>query len=324
LPADLTQIVQKAAPAELFADARSRSGLTDDGPLPRLWKAPVSHPADSTRPLAALTVDVEDWYQSCVDFDAPISERVLRNMDRVLSLFDECRVKGTFFVQGLVAETFPKLLQSLVAEGHEVQSHGYSHRPLFSLDQKALRTELERARKTVEDACGMPVSAFRAQDFSLLRQNLWALDVRREIGFTVDSSIFPMRTHRYGISGWELAPHYLALGNGTAILEVPVAIWEVRGMRFPVAGGGYFRVLPQRLLVRGLRSIVASGRPPVIYLHPYEFNPEELVDFRTQVPLRVLLAQGLGRGSFTQRMKALLRGLSFGRFDEVLAAWGVT
>jgi polysaccharide deacetylase family protein (PEP-CTERM system associated) len=316
--------VQQAASAELFADARSRSGPTDDGPLPRLWKAPVSHPADSIRPLVALTVDVEDWYQSCVDFDAPISERVLRNMDRVLSVFDECGVKGTFFVQGRVAETFPKLLQSLVAEGHEVQSHGYSHRPLFSLDQKGLRTELERARETVEDACGMPVSAFRAQDFSLLRQNLWALDVIGETGFTVDSSIFPMRTRRYGISGWELAPHYLALSNGTAILEVPVAIWEVRGMRFPVAGGGYFRVLPQRLLVRGLRSIVASGRPAVIYLHPYEFNPEELADFRTKVPLRVLLSQGLGRGSFTQRMKVLLRSLSFGRFDEVLAAWGVT
>jgi polysaccharide deacetylase family protein (PEP-CTERM system associated) len=308
----------------LTADARSRNGPIDDSPLPRLWKAPVSRPDDLTRPLVALTVDVEDWYQSCVDFDARISERVLRNMDRVLSVFDECGVRGTFFVQGRVAETFPKLVQSLVAEGHEVQSHGYSHRPLFSLDQKGLRTELERARKTVEDACGMPVTAFRAQDFSVLRHNLWALDVMGEIGFTVDSSIFPMRTRRYGISGWELSPHYLALSSGAAILEVPVAIWEVRGMRFPVAGGGYFRILPQRLLVRGLRSIVASGRPAVIYCHPYEFNPDELSDFRTKVPMRVLVSQGLGRGSFTQRMKALLSKLSFGRFDEVLAAWGVT
>jgi polysaccharide deacetylase family protein (PEP-CTERM system associated) len=316
LPADLTRIVQQAA----WDD---RSGPADDGPR-RLTKAPVSRPTDPSLPLVAFTVDVEDWYQSCVDINAPISERVLRNMDRVLSFLDECGVKGTFFVQGRVAETFPKLLESLVAEGHEVQSHGYSHRPLFSLDRKALRTELERARKTVEDACGMPVTAFRAQDFSVLRHNLWTLDVMGEIGFTVDSSIFPMRTRRYGISGWELSPHYLTLSNGTAILEVPVAIWEVRGMRLPVAGGGYFRVLPQRLLERGLRSIVLSGRPAVIYCHPYEFNPEELADFRTELPFRVRFSQGLGRGSFRQRVKGLLGRLAFGRFDEVLAAWGVT
>ena len=307
----------------MLPKARSRSLLAVHRSPPRLNKAPVSPPRDPRRPQIAFTVDVEDWYQSCVDFDATISERVLRNMDKVLSLLDECNVKGTFFVQGRVAEKFPALLGSLVAQGHEVQSHGYSHRPLFSLDRNALHTELERARKTVEDASGMPVTAFRAQDFSVLRSNLWTLEVMREVGFTIDSSIFPMRTRRYGISHWELSPHFVALSNGRHILEVPVAVWEVGGMRLPVAGGGYFRVLPQQLLEHGLRSIVASGRPPVIYCHPYEFSPEELSDFKSEVPFHVLLSQGLGRRSFAGRVKTLLRRLSFGRFDEVLAAWGL-
>jgi hypothetical protein len=52
------------------------------------------------RPLAAFNVDVEDWHQSCIDFDAPITERVVRNVDRVLAVLDECDVMGTFFVQG--------------------------------------------------------------------------------------------------------------------------------------------------------------------------------------------------------------------------------
>jgi polysaccharide deacetylase family protein (PEP-CTERM system associated) len=290
----------------------------------RVTKARLSPPRDPSKPLVAFTVDVEDWYQSCIDYGAPISERVLRNTDVVLELLDECRVQGTFFVQGRVAETFPQLVASLVSAGHEVQSHGYSHTPLFELDHTGLRQELERARKTVEDACGMPVTAFRAQDFSVLRENLWALDAIEETGFTLDSSIFPMRTRRYGISRWELAPHYVTLGNGTKILEVPVAVWELRGVRVPVAGGGYFRVIPRRLLERGLRAIISSGRPAVVYCHPYEFNADELAEFRTQIPYRTRLSQGIGRGSFRQRVKALLESLPFGRLDEVLAAWQVT
>jgi polysaccharide deacetylase family protein (PEP-CTERM system associated) len=290
----------------------------------KLEKARVTRPTDSRQPVAAFTVDVEDWYQSCVDYEAPISERVLRNTDLVLSLLNECRVRGTFFVQGQVAETFPNLVASLVAEGHEVQSHGYSHRPLYSLGRNGLRTELERARKTVEDASGLPVTAFRAQDFSVLRENLWAMDAIGETGFTLDSSIFPMRTRRYGISSWELSPHHLTLTNGATILEVPVAVSEFKGMRFPVAGGGYLRVLPQRLLKLGLRSIVASGRPAVIYCHPYEFSQGELADFRGQVPYLKRLSQNIGRGSFPQRVKSLLLSLPFGRLDKVLAAWQVT
>src|SRR5436190_18580497 len=128
--------------------------------------APLTRPPAGA-PRHAFTVDVEDWYQSCLDYDAPITDRVVANVDRILGVLDECGVKGTFFVQGRVAETLPNLIETLIAEGHEVQSHGYSHRPLFALDRKGLRDELERARGTVENAGGVHVSAFRAQDFSI-------------------------------------------------------------------------------------------------------------------------------------------------------------
>jgi polysaccharide deacetylase family protein (PEP-CTERM system associated) len=273
-------------------------------------------------PVHAFTVDVEDWYQSCVDVDAPITERVVRNVDRTLDVLNDCGVKATFFVQGRVAETFPRLVETLVAEGHEVQSHGYSHRPLFSLDRDALRSELKRARATVEDAAGARVTAFRAQDFSILRDNLWALDVLAEVGFETDSSIFPLRTKRYGIAGWEVAPHVLRLETGPSLLEVPVAIWASRRWRLPVAGGGYFRVLPAAVLDRGLAAIAISGRPAIVYSHPYEFNPTELAEYRGIVPARYLRSQGFGRRSFVPRVRRLLTRQRFGRFDDVLRAWG--
>jgi polysaccharide deacetylase family protein (PEP-CTERM system associated) len=305
-----------------MADLTVRPKRTPESLTLRVERPSLARPTDPGLPRSAFTVDVEDWYQSCVDYDAAITERVVRNVDRVLAILDDCGVKGSFFVQGKVAEAFPELVGSLAANGHEVQAHGYSHRPLFSMNRAELRDELERAKKTVEDAAGTSVTAFRAQDFSILAGNLWALEMLAHVGFEIDSSIFPMRRPNYGVAKWPLAPHYVAVNGGARILEVPVAIWSLGPMRLPVAGGGYFRILPRRLIDSGLRSIVASGRPAIVYCHPYEFNDAELADY-PDVPARMRLSQGIGRRSFAKRMQALLEESSFGRFTDVLSAWGL-
>jgi polysaccharide deacetylase family protein (PEP-CTERM system associated) len=281
----------------------------------------ASAPVNGNAPTCALTVDVEDWYQSSVDFDAPISERVLHNMDRLRAILDPLHVKATFFVQGMVAERFPKLVQDLVADGHEVQSHGYSHRPLYAMDKAALRAELDVALRSLEDACGVRATAFRAPDFSIMQENLWALEMLVEMGFHLDSSIFPMKLKRYGIPGWELAPHQITFPSGASILEAPVAVLTAAGLPMPVAGGGYFRLLPQWILARALGSVVAAGRPAIIYCHPYEFCPEEIDSYRGRVSPTVLFMQGLGRASFVERVKGLLTRFRFGRLDEVVATY---
>ena len=300
------------------SDGATGNGRYTTTPCARIPASPNGHPP---APRCAFTIDVEDWYQSTIDFDAPITDRVLRNVARACAALDEHDLKGTFFVQGRVAETFPRLLQELVAAGHEIQSHGHTHRPLFSMDRKALRTELEYARKTVEDACGVRVTSFRAPDFSIVRSNLWALEVLRETGFDIDSSIFPMSMGRYGIAGWEIGPHRVARPSGGEILEVPVAIATLLGMRIPVAGGGYIRLLPSAVLDMALRSVLASGRPVILYCHPYEFSPEEMDEFRDRVAPGYRFTQGIGRTSFIRRVRHLLGAFPFGRFDEVMAAW---
>jgi polysaccharide deacetylase family protein (PEP-CTERM system associated) len=277
----------------------------------------------SARRLSAFTVDVEDWYQSCVDLEAPITERVVRNVDRILELLDAVGVKGTFFMQGRVAETFPHMVEDLVAQGHEIQSHGYSHRALYTMNRNELRQELEYAKKSVEDAAGVRVTAFRAPDFSILSENLWALDVLAEAGFEVDSSLFPARTSRYGIAGWELGPHRLTLPSGAELLEVPVAVWDVARLRVPVGGGGYCRLMPRVVLERGLHSLHVKARPAILYFHPYEFNAHELDEYRGAVPLARRWSQSLGRKASIERLGSLLRAFPFGRFDETLDAWAL-
>ena len=288
----------------------------------RTEEIPLVPPTDRALPRNAFTVDVEDWYQSCIDYDAPISERVVKNVDRILAMLDECGVKGSFFVQGRVAETFPNLVASLVDEGHEVQAHGYSHRPLSAMSRAELRDELERAKKTVEDAAGTPVTAFRAQDFSISASNLWAFETLADVGFEIDSSIFPMRTRHYGIAGWPLEPHYDRRRRGRPDSRGAGRDLVARGIRLPVAGGGYFRVLPRRVIESGLRSIAAAGRPAIVYCHPYEFNSDELAEYR-DVPRRFRWSQGSAVGRTFGACARSCREFAFGRFTDVLAAWGV-
>lgn len=269
----------------------------------------------------AFTIDVEDWYQSSVDFNAPISGRVVENVKRCLDVLDECGVKATFFIQGLVAKQFPKLVEHLHVAGHEIQSHGHTHRPLFGMSRHMLEIELELARKSVEDAGGIGVTAFRAPDFSIVKENLWALEVLAEAGFTVDSSIFPMRMRRYGIADQPMDPHRIQLANGASILEAPVAVVPVGKMRVPVAGGGYFRLLPCMILEKAFREILQASRPVIVYCHPYEFNPIELKSYRGTVSRHFLFTQSLGRVSFVERIRLLMKAFAFGRLDEALANW---
>ncbi len=275
-------------------------------------------------PVAALTVDMEDWYQSCIDFDAAISDRVVHNTTLLLEELDAAATRATFFVQGLVAEAHPALIRELAEAGHEVQSHAHTHRPLDTMDLAAVHDEIARGKAAVEDAAGVALTAFRAPDFTIASGNLWVLETLAELGFRVDSSIFPLRTRRYGIAGWELAPHRIRLESGADLVEAPVAVWRRGPVRLPFAGGGYVRLAPGPLLERGLRGIVADGRPPIVYCHPYEFNSDELDDYRGRVPERFRRMQGLGRKAFVRRLRGLLRSMRFGRLDEVLESWGAT
>jgi len=274
-------------------------------------------------PLCAFTIDVEDWYQSCIDLNAPITERVVRNTEKILAILDRRNIKATFFVQGRVAETFPRLMQQLVAEDHEIQSHGYSHRPVNIMNKKELKLELELSRKSIEDACGVQVTAFRAPDFTINRENMWALEILSETGFRIDSSIFPMRTRRYGISGYPTVPHRIQLPGGASILEVPVAVLGSGKIRIPVAGGGYFRLIPGMILQKVFHYMM-TRRPIIVYCHPYEFNPQELGEYyRMDVSKYFLFTQGLGRSFYANKMDSLFKNLPFGRFDQVLKNWGL-
>jgi len=230
--------------------------------------------------LNAMSVDVEDYFHVSV-FDGIVprtswdafESRVCANTERLLDIFDEFEVRSTFFVLGWVAERFPALVRTIAQRGHEVASHGYAHRLVYDQTPAAFRDDVRRAKALLEDASGRQVAGYRAPSYSITPRSLWALDVLIEEGYQYDSSIFPIRHDRYGIPVSDRQPYRIERSGG-ALIEVPGSTTRVASMNLPVAGGGYFRILPYWWTRWGISRVNhIEHRPAVFYLHPWEIDP---------------------------------------------------
>ena len=239
-------------------------------------------PGGAARMVNAMTVDVEDYFQVSAfdnvvsrDAWAGMESRVVANTGRLLDLFDEFDVRSTFFVLGWVAERHPALVRAIVARGHELASHGYAHRLVYSQTPAEFREDVRRAKGLLEDAGGVAVHGYRAPSFSVTSRSLWALDVLLEEEYRYDASIFPIRHDRYGIPDAPRWPHAIERPAGR-VYEVPGSTVRLGGTNLPVAGGCYFRILPYAWTRFGLSRVNRTERQPVVfYLHPWEIDADQ-------------------------------------------------
>jgi len=236
-----------------------------------------------TSPIVnAMTVDVEDYFQvSAFEASVPRStwdsfeSRVVRNTNRLLELFDGANLRATFFVLGWVAERHPALVRQIAAAGHEVASHGFGHRLVYDQSPAEFREDLRRSRGAISDAASVPVLGYRAPSFSITTRSLWALDIIREEGFAYDASVFPIRHDRYGLPSSPRHFHALERSAGT-LWECPGSTIRLAGTNLPVAGGGYFRLLPYGWTRWGISRLNnRERRAAIFYLHPWEIDPEQ-------------------------------------------------
>ena len=266
----------------------------------------------------AITVDVEDWYQSTIDPEADLSDRFPQSTEKVLESFANAGVKGTFFVLGLAVEKSPEVVKAIAQAGHEVQSHGYGHVEVFKTTRDEFRQDLIRAKGILEDLLCSPITGYRAPSFSMDERTPWAHDVLAETGHRYSSSIFPIRMSRYGIDGYPPEPHIITTDEGRSIIEAPLACFDWLGRRRPVGGGGYFRLLPYWVIRKAWRQLDRLGRPGVAYMHPYEYDPSGMSAYRGSVSFMQRLHQGLGRKRFPRKVDRLVRDFDFGPLCELL------
>jgi polysaccharide deacetylase family protein (PEP-CTERM system associated) len=232
--------------------------------------------------LNALSVDVEEYFHAsevqesgCIDTSA-LPSRVELQTKSVLSLLAKHNTHATFFVVGSVAEQHPGLVREIVRAGHEIGCHSYAHQLVYNLTPDQFRMDTLKAMNAIEDACGVRPRMYRAPSYSITRRSFWALEILAELGFTHDSSIYPISHDRYGIPGFGRHGQLLDTPAG-AIYEIPIATARVSSDKFaPVGGGAYLRVLPYRYTAAGLRSInLEEGQPACVYFHPWELDPAQ-------------------------------------------------
>lgn len=193
-------------------------------------------------------------------------------VERIVALLAERKLRATFFVLGLVAERTPGVVRTIVEAGHELASHGYSHRMVGDLGREGFEQDVRRARGLLQDLSGLAVEGFRASTFSIGQGTRWALPVLAAAGHTWDSSVFPVRHDRYGDVGFPHHAVHLDLPGGAVLREYPLLTRPAFGRRWPAAGGGYLRLLPLALVDGALRRAAAEGQPGIVYLHPWELD----------------------------------------------------
>jgi len=273
----------------------------------------------------AMSCDLEDYFQ-VQNFDGivaredwpTIPSRLGASTDRVLALLDEARVRATFFVLGWNAEHDPGLVRSVAEAGHEIASHGYAHRMITEQGPEEFREDVRRAKALLEDIVGQAVWGYRAPTFSITERSRWAVDVLAEEGYRYDSSIFPVRHDRYGIPTAPRFLHALAASDGHRLIEFPPTTVRVLGCNLPVAGGGYLRLLPVRLVSAALRRVRREGHPLIVYFHPWELDPEQ-----PRLPVRGLrrFRHYVNLGRTAGKLRHLLRQFPFTTARAVVEEW---
>lgn len=232
--------------------------------------------------INSFTVDVEDYFQveafsqtiDRKDWGA-YESRVVNNTIRILDLLDAYNTSGTFFVLGWVAKRNPELVREIDSRGHEVASHGMSHKLIYNQTQDEFRQETIDSKKLLEDIIQKEVRGYRAATYSITKKSFWALDILCEAGYKYDSSIFPILHDRYGIADINTKPHVITTPSNNRIVEFPISVFKNKIFNVPISGGGYFRLFPYGITKYLLGLLNRKNLPFMFYIHPWEVDPHQ-------------------------------------------------
>lgn len=226
-----------------------------------------------------MTVDVEDYFHVSA-FEQVIKAkdwkslplRVDKNTYRLLDIFGQHNVKSTFFVLGWVAEQCPELIKEIVAQGHELASHGHTHRRAIQMTPEQFEDDVRISKERLEDCSGTAIKGYRAPSFSINEQNTWVYDILVDLGFTYSSSTYPIEHDLYGVPHW---PRFKYLRE-EGITEIPVPTIVKNDKNIGIGGGGYFRLYPYWLSSRRIDQFhQVEQKPYSFYFHPWEIDPKQ-------------------------------------------------
>lgn len=228
-----------------------------------------------TQVLNAISVDYEEYFRaaSLKSYLGSISppSRLSESLDITLNVLSEYKIKATFFILGREAEDRPDLIKRISECGHELASHSMDHEHIFKLSPVQFREQASSSKKIIEDISGREVLGFRAPNFSIIPGTEWAYEILIESGYLYDSSAYPVWHPSYKNTSHATNVHKIKTKSGE-IISVPLAVMKCGGMNLPVAGGAYWRLLPEKYIRAGIEQINLTGMPAYTYFHPWELD----------------------------------------------------
>lgn len=269
--------------------------------------------------LNILTFDIEDWYH-CTFLNIPEGKwddcegRIEPQINEILRLLKKTDNKATFFTVALLARRHPYLIKRIVAEGHELAWHSYSHKMVTEQNAEEFESDLKNSLEIFSSISEQQIIGFRAPYWSVNDENKTSVvTTLKKYGFVYDSSIFPLKTFQYGDSKAPHYPYVLSTENGSFLHEIPPSIIKYSNVRIPFSGGFYFRMLPYSFIKRGIKSANKKGYPAVMYFHPYDMDPEQPRIIKGFKERTIMYAnQKAGKEKFEK----LLHDFRFGRMAE--------
>jgi len=182
----------------------------------------------------AITVEVApDWGVSGV-------QGTLSALPRLCERLAAHQARATFFVTaGMLEECGATLRRSLA--GHEVASHGLSHRPMDGLMELDALAEMRDSRLRLEDYFGKAVRGFRAPFLRPAPGDWWRL--LRQAGYSYDSSMGSLTPSRLNIypTLWKAEVH-------EGIVELPMTTLRGGWAPFDLAALRQMHPLGMRLM----------------------------------------------------------------------------
>ncbi len=276
-----------------------------------------------------ITFDIEEWFHANYEeenakettaerglevsqYDAT-STNLESNVDRLIDLCAENGVKSTCFILGDVAKNKPYVVKKLFEAGHEIASHGMSHKLIYPMTPEEFSTDLRTSSAILEQITGQKVVGFRAPSWSVKRETLpWFYEILAQEGFLYSSSIYPAKNTIFGIPNFPVTPHY---PTSNFVLEIPQSVMNLFGNKVGYAGGGYLRFFPIWLIKQQIRKNNKEGKPIFIYLHPREIDI-----YQPRLKLGVMdgYFHYQGIGGCEEKLSSLLEEFkqSFIRMDE--------
>ena len=233
-----------------------------------------------------LTNDVETtsiWQNTLRD---ETGYKVLKEgMPLLLDLYEKYNVKSTFYFTGHIAKLYPEIIKMIMPYGHEVASHGLSHKKEHGFDVMPLEqqiTHLKESKKILEDIAGVEIISFRAPSLRVNNDTAFAL---KESGYKIDSSVASQRFDLFMSFGgltklnWLIAPRLPYRTSATSLfrkgneelIEVPLSATIIPYLSNTMRIFPNFTSLQRRLLA--FESSI-TGKPIVFNTHPNEFIDE--------------------------------------------------